>query len=147
MCWTEFHTILDILGKEGMSSDESTEEEGTHRPCYCVSLLLWRRDFDAIMEAIDAERLGEQSGYSKRGSVPTVRYRQDRTLAYSGDAPTGARIGHHPPVTKLPTAFYNNDWISTRSNEYVHGVLCGPERGYEWVIRVAEAYSGQAMNQ
>ncbi|PIL29379.1 hypothetical protein GSI_09431 [Ganoderma sinense ZZ0214-1] len=74
--WTEFLKIIDILGKDGMSSDESTEEE----------------------------------------------------------------------VAKLPAAFYNDDWISTRSDEYVHGVLYGSDQGYEWVIRVAEAYNGRAAN-
>lgn len=95
------------------------------------------------METIDAERFKEQSGYSNRGSVPTPRYRQDRRLASSKDAPATVRISRRPPVTKLPAAFYDDDWTSTRSTEYVHGVLCGSDQGYEWVVRVAEAYSGQ----
>ena len=127
-----------------MSSDESTEEEGTHRKCYRVSLLPWRRDFDAIMEMIDAERFKGQSGYSKRGSVPTLRHRQDRRLASSGDAASGIRVSHRPPVTKLPAAFYDVDWTSTRSAEYVREVLCRSGQGYDWVVRVADSYSGRA---
>ena len=143
--WEEFLKILDILGKEGMSSDESTQEEGTHRPCYRVSLLPWRRDFDAVMEAIDLERLGEQSGYSKRGSVPTMRYRQSQTLAHSGDvsATTSVRVSRRPAVNNLPAVFYAEEWISERSEEYVNNVLSGVEQGYEWVVRVAEANSGR----
>ena len=141
--WREFLDIVKTLGKDGMSSDESTEEEGTHRKCYRISLLPWRRDFDAIMEAINAERFKGESGYSNRGSVPTLRYRQDRRLAHSKDAPASVRVSRRPPVTKLPAAFYDNHWTSMRSTEYVHGVLCGSDEGYEWVIRVAQAYSEQ----
>ena len=138
--WAEFLKILEILGQDGMSSDESTEEEDTHRACFRVSLLPWRRDFSAIMEAIDIERFGEQSGYSKRGSVPTPRYRQDQTLTEES-----LHVSRRPPVTNLPAAFYHERWISKRSEEYVNEVLHGSEQGYDWVIRVVEAYSGDAM--
>ncbi|KAI1783021.1 hypothetical protein LXA43DRAFT_1103097 [Ganoderma leucocontextum] len=148
--WAEILKIVEILGKDGMSSDESTEEEDTHRSCYRVSLLPWRREFDAIMEAIDVERFGEQSGYSKRGSVPTTRYRQDRRLAHSGDdvpsTATRIRISHRLPVPNLPAAFYDDGWISGRSEEYIDNVLHGSEQGYDWVIRVAEAYSGRTSS-
>ena len=146
--WGEFLKILDMLGKEGMSSDESTQEEDTHRPCYRVSVLPWRRDFDAIMEAIDLERLGEQSSYSKRGSVPTMRYHQSRTLAHSGHVSANTRVheSRRPPVYNLPAAFYDEQWIAERSEEYVNEVLCGSGRGYEWVIRVAEAHSGRTTS-
>ena len=132
--WLEFLKILEILGQDGMSSDESTEEEGTHRPCYRVSLLPWRCNICAVMDTIDIERLGEQSGYSKRGSVPTARHRPV--------ANTSGRISKRPPVVNLLAAFYDEGWISTRSQEYVSEVLCGSGKGYEWVIRVANAYSG-----
>lgn len=144
--WTEFIKILEKLGKDGMSSDKSTDEEDTHHPCYHVSLLPWKRDFNVVMEAIDVERLGEQSGYSKRGSVPTKHFRQKHTLAHSeggGASSATIHISHHPPVTKLPAVFYNKEWISMRSEEYIDGVLCPLEQAYEWVIRIAEAYSGQ----
>ncbi|KAI1789380.1 hypothetical protein LXA43DRAFT_1096420 [Ganoderma leucocontextum] len=144
--WMEVLKIAEILGKDGMSSDESTEEEDTHRSCYHVSLLPWRCNFNAIMEAIDVERFGEQSGYSKRGSVPTPRYRQDRRLAHSGDdvpsTATSIRVSHRPPVSNLPAA-YDDGWISGHSEEYIDNVLHGSKQGYEWVIRVAEAYSGR----
>ncbi|PIL25943.1 hypothetical protein GSI_11697 [Ganoderma sinense ZZ0214-1] len=78
--WKKFLQIIDTLGKEGMSSDDSAEEEATHRSCYQVSILPWRRDFDAIMDKIDAERWNPRSGYSTRGSRPTPRHRQDKAL-------------------------------------------------------------------
>ena len=137
--WKEFLDMVETLGKDGMSPDKSTEEEGTYKKCYRVrssapAETRFRRDHGKRFE---------QSGHSKSGSVPTPRYRQDRRLASSKDAPATVRISLLPPVTKLPAAFYDDDWTSMRSTEYVHGVLCGSDQGYEWVVRVAEAYSGQ----
>ncbi|PIL27306.1 hypothetical protein GSI_10453 [Ganoderma sinense ZZ0214-1] len=142
--WTQFLKILEILGKDGMSSDESTDDEDTHRPCYRVSLLPWRRNFDKIMEAIDVERLTEQSGYSKRGSIPTTRFRQNRTLAMSEQASaTSICISRRPPVSHLPEVFYDGEWMSERADEYVTGVLlCSSEEGFEWVDTVVDMYNG-----
>ena len=129
--WTQLLNIVETLGKEGMSSDESASDEATHRPCYRIRALFWRRDFDAIMDKIDAERLGPESGFSSRGSIPTPRHRQPRNLA----SPS-----HRPPATSLPLAFYDDEWLEGRTEEYVEKVLCVSREAYEWVVGVADSY-------
>lgn len=132
-----------------MSSDESTVEEATHRPCYRVSVLLWRRDLDAIMEIIDAERYSLQSGYSTRGSVPMPRFRQDRKLGYfKGVSPAAENIGltRRQPVSNLPLVFYDEKWLTERSEEYIEQVLCVSKQAYDWVLQVVQSHSIQKVS-
>ena len=129
--WTQFLDIIETLGKAGMSSDESASDEATHRPCYRIRALFWRHDFDAIMDKIDAERLGPESGFSSRGSIPTPRLRQTRDLA----SPS-----HRPPTTNLPIEFYDDEWLEGRTEEYVEKVLCVSREAYQWVVGVANSY-------
>ena len=87
-CWKEFLDMVETLGKDGMSPDKSTEEEGTYKKCYRVrssapAETRFRRDHGKRFE---------QSGHSKSGSVPTPRHRQDRRLTSSRDAPTSVQI-------------------------------------------------------
>ncbi|PIL30346.1 hypothetical protein GSI_07531 [Ganoderma sinense ZZ0214-1] len=138
--WTQFLRIVETLGKEGMSSDESAAEEGTHRSCYRVSILPWRRDFDAIMDKIDAERLSPRSGYSARGSRPTPRHRQDRALVSLEDA-DDIYFSHREPVPGLPASFYNEQWLEGRSEDYIEQVLCVSEEASDWVAQIANLYS------
>ena len=137
--WKQFLQIIETLGKEGMSSDESADDELTHRQCYRVSVLLWRRDLDAIMDKIDGARFGPQSGYSARGSRPTPRQRQSRALAFveAGDVLTSRR----EPIVSLPLAFYDEKWLEGRSRDYIEQVLCVSEERFDWVTQVANMYS------
>ncbi|KAI1782700.1 hypothetical protein LXA43DRAFT_1068378 [Ganoderma leucocontextum] len=132
--WKQFLEIIKTLGKEGMSSDESTAEEATHRPCYRVSVFPWRRDFDAIMDKIDAERFGPQSGYSARGSRPTPRHRQDRAGA------DDIHLSHREPVLGLPVSFYDEQWLEGCSSDYIERVLCVSEEAFDWVVQIANLY-------
>nr|VWO98406.1 Serine/threonine-protein kinase SMU1 (EC [Ganoderma boninense] len=133
--WKKFLQIIDTLGKEGMSSDES-DEDVTHLPCYRVSILPWRREFDAIMDKIDAERLNPKSGYSKRGSRPTPRHRQDKALEGADDI----RVSRREAVSGLPSAFYDAQWLKGLSNDYVERVLSVSEEVADWVVEIANLY-------
>ena len=137
--WKQFLQIVETLGKEGMSSNESETEEITHHLCYRVSVLPWRRDFDAIMDKIDAERWSPQSGYSARGSRPTPRHRQDRELA-SPESADGIYLSRREAVPGLPLPFYDERWLEERSNDYIQRVLCVSEEASDWVVQIANLY-------
>lgn len=116
-----------------MSSDKSDTEEVTHRFCYRVSVLPWRRDFDAIMDKIDAARSSPQSGFSARGSRPTPRHRQE-------DADI-IHVSRREAVPGLPLSFYDEQWLEERSDDYVERVLYVSEEPSDWVVQIANLYS------
>lgn len=122
-----------------MSSDESAAEENTHRSCYRVSILPWRRDFDGIMDKIDAERWTPRSGYSARGSRPTPRHRQDGVASL--DDADDLYVSLREPICGLPTPFYNEQWLEERSEDYIEQVLCISEEPSDWVAQIANLYS------
>ena len=136
--WKQFLQIIETLGKEGMSSDESASEESTHCSCYRVSILPWRCDFNGIMDKIDAERWSPRSGYSARGSRPTPRHRQDRvdSLDDADDL-----VSHRKPISGLPAPFYNEEWLEGCSEDYIEQVLCVSEEPFDWVVQIADLYS------
>lgn len=142
--WVDFQEIVRQLGKDGMSSDETTEDEMTHRPCFRVSILIWRRDMDAIMDKIDNERLSPQSGFSRRGSKPAPRFRQNRRIVYLEDQSAMAedfRCSARQPARNLPLVFYDEQWLQKHSEDYVEHIICASREGFEWVKELAETYS------
>jgi hypothetical protein len=139
--WKRMLKIVKTLGKEGMSSDESDIEERTNRPVYRVRVMLWRRDLDNLMDAIDNARFKPGSGYSKKGSKPTPRIRDDRRLAWSHDVhamAAGIKLSSRDPVYSLPRDYYNDRWFKSMSKEFVDDVLCLPRERHNWVRYLAE---------
>ncbi|KAM5532485.1 hypothetical protein V8D89_013838 [Ganoderma adspersum] len=133
---------VKTLGKEGMSSDDSSsDDEDIRHQCYRVSILPWRRDFDSIMDKIDAMRFGPQSGYSARGSRPNPRRWQDRVLAFTEAEVANDILTRHREPVSLPVAFYDEKWLEGCSKDYIEKVLCIPEEAFDWVVQIANMYS------
>lgn len=109
-----------------MSSDESDYHSLTNQPIYRVRVMLWRRDFDAIMDAIDNARLKAGSGYSSKGAKPTLRMRQTRDAA---DASSSSR----QPSSHLPIVYYDDAWLEDQTEAYVEQVLSVSREAFEWV--------------
>lgn len=140
--WSNLLRILEILGDNGMSSDESATEEVTYRPCYQVTILLWRHDFDAMMDIIDDACMDVTSGYSNRGSKPTPRHHHERHIAWSQGDTMVIKLTRREPVCNLPIKFYDEKWLNERTDEYVEHILHISREGYQWVHDLAQSYSG-----
>jgi hypothetical protein len=134
-------TIINTLTKEGVSSDESDVEEGTNRPIYRVRVLLWRRDFDWILDAVDKVRFDPSNDFNQKGALPRPRVRQDRQLARNHgihQMAASIKLGTRRPVPTLPLVYYDNEWYDSQSAEYVEHVLSVSKEAFEWVRMMAD---------
>jgi hypothetical protein len=100
--WTWLGNVLEELGQEGMSSDESDVENETET-IYRPKTMPWRRKMDKELDLIDASRF-KQKVFGKQGSKPVRRYRHP-------DNPVSTR----EPVEGLPRSFYDDDWFNHRA--------------------------------
>jgi hypothetical protein len=122
--WKFLRDLVNLLGHEGMSSDESESEGGSMCEEYRVKPLPWRRNVVKELDIIDAGRGGESSHFGKQGSKPVKRVR-------GADAPASTRA----PVPGLPKPFYDEAWV----NEDRHRArqLGIPNNGFRWLKIVA----------
>lgn len=73
--WRWLGTVVEKLGTDGMSSDESSTE-GVET-VYRVKKMAWRREIEASLDIIDRERRLNSDIFPPQGSVPTKRIRGD----------------------------------------------------------------------
>lgn len=102
--WAFLYDIVRILGRDGMSSDESEPEEGRkvlrYKRCR-VKRRQWRsREIDDLMKLIDRERAYKNAfGNDPAGTRPRVRIRPAHTISQNVWV---------PPF--LPRNFYDTEW-------------------------------------
>ena len=121
--WQYLSNILQTLGKDGMSSEESDDE--THEdiePGYRPSVLPWRRDIEDELGIIDNQRHVDQDLFSSIGAKPWKRWRSPRNQE--------SRRG---PKTGLPRSFYRADWIDAQPESYLRGTLKPSEEPFQWM--------------
>jgi hypothetical protein len=106
--WKWLRDVLQILGAEGMSTDESGVDDDDFNVIYRVTIKAWRRpEITEYMQQIDKERLGEDSGFSAQGAQPHRRVR-DYTNAESSRTPTKC----------LPRALYDDSWFNKNHRKF-----------------------------
>jgi hypothetical protein len=98
--WKWMEQLLQYLGEDGMSSDESDVEGELDTTVFRVKTMLWRRNIDRELDIIDKQRLKDKDLFSPRGSKPGPRIRHYLN-------PPSDR--HH--VSNLPREFYDDDWF------------------------------------
>jgi hypothetical protein len=98
--WKWLKTVVETLGHEGMSSDESEPEEDDMDITYRVKLTPWRRVIDKELTIIDSARKFS-SGFARSGAKPVRRIRDHKLLST------------RPPVKGLPRSFYDDWWIQS----------------------------------
>jgi|ERR1700720_657143 len=97
--WKWFTSILEYLGPDGMSSDESSME-GVET-VYRVKRLPWRCDIAGYMDIIDSQRHKDSDIFSAQGTKPVKRVRG-----------TANPQSTHKAVRQLPRSFYDGDWYN-----------------------------------
>jgi hypothetical protein len=100
--WTWLRNILEKLGGQGMSSDESEVGDGLE-PVFRPKVLRWRRKMETELGLIDANRVG-QKAFGKQGSKPVKRRRHAENAASTRE-----------PVDGLPRSFYDDSWFVNRT--------------------------------
>ena len=72
--WINNHTLLDKLGPEGMSSDESDKDDAGHK-MFHIKVMNWRnRDISRKMAEIDKDRNTTNAyGNTRAGNSARIR--------------------------------------------------------------------------
>lgn len=102
LAWEFIAKVLDTLGNDGMSSDESgceSSQDGSRRRVFKKKTLPWRRNIDNIIRALNVARAGIEDVVGGHGATPAERSRHPATAAST----------RAPPI-KLPRAFYDDLW-------------------------------------
>lgn len=114
--------MIDLLGTQGMSSDESIPIPGTNGRAYSYLHPNWRaEDVGNWLEDFDTVYLLDRADETdRRGAWPHGR-RRDQTRKLS----TRSR-----PVEGLPVNAYKPDWLATRISDWVRSHLRPIEQPY-----------------
>lgn len=116
--WEWLQSVLEHLGADGMSSDESSTEN--FETVYRVTNMPWRRALMEGMDIIDRQRHKDADIFTSKGSKPTKRLRG-----------TGNPASKRDPVYGLPRAFYDNKWYE-QLNQYHQRRLQVTDEDFDW---------------
>ncbi|KAI6101987.1 hypothetical protein EDD16DRAFT_1716311 [Pisolithus croceorrhizus] len=97
--WKWLQRLINTLGEHGMSSEESSVENGIENVLR-VKKLEWWRNIDKELEIVDLQHVLDKDIFCSQGSKPLPRKR----------APNNP-ISSQVPVVGLPMALYDDMWI------------------------------------
>lgn len=99
--WKGVVKVVNWLGQEGMSSDES-DVEGLEE-IYRTKILYWRHsEIDHYMDILDSQRKLPNNGiFTKKGKKRTKRVRSSE-----------AAISDRKPVKGMPVGLYDRTWFN-----------------------------------
>ncbi|KAI6103699.1 hypothetical protein EDD16DRAFT_1525035 [Pisolithus croceorrhizus] len=98
-CWQWLQCLIKSLGEHGMSSEESSVENGIENVLQ-VKKMEWQKNIDKELEIIDLQQILNKDIFCLQGAKPLPR-------KHAPDNPTSSQA----PVTALPMALYNEEWI------------------------------------
>lgn len=118
--WAFMYDVVETLGLDGMSSDESEpEENGTRRPYKKVRVKtrVWRsKTLESYLKLIDRERNFKNAlGNDPAGTKPTIRVRPAHNFSSTRFIPP-----------HLPRNFYDNDWYNGLTAKLRAALQAGP---------------------
>jgi hypothetical protein len=127
--WEWLLSLVEYLGADGMSSEESgveANDEGIVQKVYRVNIMVWRRNIDHEVAIIDKTRLQDKDLYSDAGAKPVARKRSDQN-----------GTSNRPPVCELPRAFYDDSWFNRLNTNFRDCTLRVSKKQFHWFERVA----------
>ena len=119
--WEWLNKVLDFFGVDGMSSEESEEEN--NRTVFRVKIMYWRRDMVKYLDLIDAQRQQVPGLFSNAGSKG-VDKRRGRG--------SGFLISERNPVKKLPLTLYDERWFESVGQQGQLMLKVSQQR-FEWL--------------
>jgi hypothetical protein len=121
--WRWLESVLEKLGRDGMSSEDSSDEgigESITRVCR-PRVMKWRRDMEQELKIIDNQRTLDRDLFSNKGQRPTLRLRSSKNGASTRKAIAG-----------LPRSFYDNEWFYKQTEHYKHRHLKVSKEKFQW---------------
>lgn len=103
--WKKIYVILEALGADGMSSEESDNDELGH-PCLKVNNLEWRIELSWILSKVDNIRAAQPQLFRSAGAPTKKR------------VPSGQNSKRTAPA-KLPRSLYKQSWLNSRSKHQI----------------------------
>lgn len=119
--WDWLNKMLDYLEVEGMSSEESEEEN--HRTVYRVKIMTWRRDITDYLSLIDKQRNLIPGLFSNSGSKGVTKSRGQGA---------GFLISERAAVKGLPRALYDDRWFHSIGEQRQLTLKVSKQR-FEWL--------------
>lgn len=114
--WEMAGAIINRLGPEGMSSEDSESEEDG-KVVFRVKIVIWRRRMEAILRLIDRQRYFDNTIYTQKGAKPGKRLRIPEGVLEADWQWKSRRV--HPDG--LPEALYDPSWLQNIQGS--HAVL------------------------
>ena len=97
--WKWICSLVETLGKDGMSSDESDAD--VHGPVFVAKGMPWRRGCESFMDILDEERI-TGGLFKKSGHRPERRVRRVDAKDSDRKVPKG-----------LPAELYKTQWVES----------------------------------
>jgi hypothetical protein len=120
--WKWLLDLLDHLGEDGMSSEESDIDARTGMEFYYVKEMTWRRDVQYEMTVIDNERHKEKQLFTKKGAKPMSRIRNGAKGGTRRSAPKG-----------LSKTLYFKDWLAELSAAGQRSLEISDDK-FKWMV-------------
>ena len=120
--WEWLLSLLEVLGEDGMSLEESDIDMQTEMEVYYCKKMPWRRNIDQEMALIDKERFQDKKVHSRRGAKPVTRVRNGER----GNT-------RQPAATGLPQSFYEKEWLTAQSYVNCHDLGISQKR-FKWLV-------------
>ena len=115
--WMNIHTLLDTLGPEGMSSDDSNVNDAGNRTFH-VKIMEWQ-NLDMVWKMVEIDKDWNTTnayGNTRAGNAPRLRKRWEDGRKTSRKAPP-----------HLPINFYNAQWYASLKPGQKKELAAGPE--------------------
>jgi hypothetical protein len=119
--WQWLKAVIENLGEDGISSEDSDADEGDLEITYRPTIMLWRRNVEHEMMIIDDEYRRIARTESRRGAKPCRRIRDGRNAVSVRD-----------PVRELPASFYNETWLVRQTDKYIARELKPARTKFIW---------------
>ncbi|PPQ89930.1 hypothetical protein CVT25_009731 [Psilocybe cyanescens] len=119
--WAWIQTVVQKLGEEGTSSDESGVDEETGYAVFNVRKMPWRRNIEKLLTAIQRAEAVANASRDKRGAKPAHRIRANGNLNSRRD-----------PKKELPRQLYDPKWLKEQ-NKYVLANLKISKDKLQWI--------------
>ena len=119
--WQWLCDVIEKLGEDGMSSDESDTDERTGLPIYRVTNMKWRRKMVYELNMVDKLRLVDRDLYSGRGAKPIPRLRDERNSDSRRASPKG-----------IPKKLYSAEWLQDQTPREYRELMI-PDEDFQWL--------------
>ena len=112
--------MVQYMGKDGMSSEESEEDDLMKTVTLHVKEMPHRRPIIRELNFIDKQRIVDKTKYSKKGMQPMTRIRSSQ-----------AGVSRRRPFLGRPKSCYDPSWLDGKSESQVRDLEIS-EKPFEW---------------